>query len=52
MMFGLFSRYVLAANVAKSYSMIFQLGAQRSGMYLEAKALKFTGVGDSCCVML
>ena len=44
---GLFRRYGLAANVAKSHTMMCQPGALRSGVSEEAKALNCTGVGDS-----
>ena len=44
---GLFLRYVLAANVAKSCTMTCQHGALRLGMSEEANDLKCTGVGDS-----
>ena len=43
---GLFRRYVLASNVAKSCKMTCQTGALRVGMSEEAMALKCTGVGD------
>ena len=49
---GLFLRYGLADNVTKSRSMVCQPGALRSGMSAEAKALKFTGVRDSYCMIL
>ena len=44
---GLFQHYGLAANVAKFRSMKCQPGALKSGMSADAKALKFTGVGES-----
>ena len=44
---GLFWRYGLADNITKSLSMTCQPGALRLGMSAEAKALKFTGVGES-----
>ena len=44
---GLFRRYGLADNVAKSLSMKCQPVALKSGMSADAKALKFTGVGES-----
>ena len=49
---GLFKRYGLAANVAKSRTMIFHPGALRAGKSEEAMALKCTGVGDSYQVRL
>ena len=44
---GLFRRYVLAANVAKSRTMNFQPRALRAGMLEEAMSLKCTGVEES-----
>ena len=43
---GLFRRYGLASNVAKSRTISCQTGALRTGMSEEAMALKCTGVGD------
>ena len=43
---GLFLLYGLAANIAKSKTVICQPGALRLGMFEEAKALKCKGVGD------
>ena len=43
---GLFRRYVLVENVAKSCTMTYQPGALRAGVSEEAMALKFMGVGD------
>ena len=43
---GLFQRYGLADNVAKSHTMTYQPGILWSGMLEEAKALKCTVVGD------
>ena len=43
---GLFRRYGLAANVAKSQTMTCQPGALRAGMSEETMELKCTGVGD------
>ena len=44
---GLFLRYSLTGNVAKSSLMTFQPGALRLGMSVDSKALKCTGVVDS-----
>ena len=44
---GLFIRYGLVANVAKSRTMICQPGALRSGVLEEAMVLKCSGAGDS-----
>ena len=44
---GLFRRYGLASNVAKSRTMTCQPGALRAGMLEDSMALKSTGVGDS-----
>ena len=49
---SLFQRYGIASNVAKFRTMMCQPGAIRSGVSAEAKALKFTGVGDSYQVRL
>ena len=49
---GLFRRYGLAANVAKSCTMTCQPGILRLGISEEAKALKYTGLGDSYRVRL
>ena len=49
---GLFRRYGLAANAAKSCTMIFQTGSLWAGMPEEAMELKCTGVGDSYRVRL
>ena len=43
---GLFRRYGLAANVAKSCTMTCQPGVLRAGMLEEAMPLKCTGVGN------
>ena len=43
---GLFRRYGLAANIAKSRTMTQQSGALRSGISEDAMALKCTEVGD------
>ena len=43
---GLFKRYGLMANVAKSLTMTFQPGALQVGMLEESMALNYTGVGD------
>ena len=44
---GSIRRYGLAANIAKSHTMICQPRALRAGISEEAMALKCTGVGDS-----
>ena len=44
---GLFIRYGLAANIAKSHKMTCHPGALQVGMLEEAMALKCTGVRDS-----
>ena len=44
---GLFIRYGLAANVAKSSTMTCHPGALYVGMSEESMALKYTGVGES-----
>ena len=44
---GIFIRYGLANNVAKSRTMTCQPGALQSGMSEETMALKFAGVVDS-----
>ena len=49
---GLFRRYGLEANVAKSGTMPCHTGALRTGMSEEAMVLKCTGVGDSYRVRL
>ena len=49
---GLFRRYGLAANVAKSHTMICHPSALRVGMSEEAMELKCTGVGYSYRVRL
>ena len=49
---GLFRRYILAANVAKSYTMIFQPGALQAGMSEKAMVMKCMGVVDSYRVRL
>ena len=49
---GLFRGYGLAANVAKSCTMICQPGALQMGMSDDAMAQKCTGVGDSYLVRL
>ena len=49
---GLFRRYGLAANVAKSCTMAFQPGALQVGMSEEDMVLKCTGVVDSYRVRL
>ena len=49
---GLFRRYGLAANVAKSHTMTCQTGALRVGMLEEAMALNCTRVGDLSRVIL
>ena len=51
-MVGLFRRYSLSDNVAKSRKMTFQTVALRADMLEEAMALKCTGVGDSYRVRL
>ena len=43
---GLFWRYGLASNIAKSRMMTCQTGALKSGMSEEAKDLKCMGVED------
>ena len=43
---GLFRRYGIAANVAKSCTTTCQIRSLRVGMSEEAMALEFTGVGD------
>ena len=49
---GLFRRYGLASNVAKSCTMTCQPGSLRSGISEEAKALKCTGLDESYRVQL
>ena len=49
---GLFRRYGLAANVAKSRTITFQPGSLWAGMSEEAMALKCTGVRYSYQVSL
>ena len=49
---GLFRRYGLAANIAKSCTMTCHPGALQVGMSEEAMVLKCTGVGDSYQVRL
>ena len=44
-LFCLFWRYGLATNVAKSHTMTCQPSEIRSGMSVEVKSLKCTGVG-------
>ena len=44
---GLFKRYGLAANIAKSHTMTCHPGALRVGISEEAMPLNCTGVGDS-----
>ena len=46
-MVGLFRRYSLSDNVAKSRKMTCYCGALRAGILEEAMALKCTRVGDS-----
>ena len=49
---GLYWRYGLASNFAKSQTMTCQPGALQSGISAEAKYLKRMGVGDLYCVRL
>ena len=49
---GLFWRYGLASNIAKSHMITYQPGILPWGMLEEAKALMCTGVGDSYQVRL
>ena len=44
---GLFRRYGMAVNIAKSRTITCHTGALRAGMSEEAMALKCMGVGDS-----
>ena len=45
-LFGLFQRYGLTANVTKSCTITCQPGSLRLGMLEDSRALKWTGVGD------
>ena len=49
---GIFRRYGLAANIAKSCTTTCQPGALQARMSEEAMALKCMGVGDSYSVRL
>ena len=49
---GLFRKYGLATNVAKSRTIKYQTSALRAGMPEEAMALKCTGVGELYWVRL
>ena len=51
-LFGLFRRYGLASNIAKSRTITCQPGALWEGMSEEVMALKCTGVGYSYRMIL